>query len=325
MKTDLRRRLGERDTSAEHLLANGLVEDGIANGLTAASVPLVEANQALVLSVLRAQLDVETAAQDIAFREMSAQLRQQAQRLGEENRQLVETYRLKMQFIASMSHELRTPLNSILGFSELLLTGNMPPDSPKHRDFLTHIHTSGQYLLSMVEGVLDLAKGASGKMVFHPELLDLQTVVDEVVAMLRVQAARRGVLVAVELQAGLGQLQLDRTRLKQVLANYLSNAIKFSHDGGAVTVRAQCEGERNFRVDVEDTGIGISPGDQARLFTEFTQVDTGIARRHEGAGLGLAVTRMLIEAQGGTVGLHSVPGVGSSFHFILRRIDPSAG
>jgi signal transduction histidine kinase len=281
------------------------------------SSQLVEANEQLVLSGLRAQADAETAARDIAFRELATELRLESQRLGEENRQIKEASRLKSQFLANMSHELRTPLNAIIGFSALLRSGAVPEGSPKFATFLDHINTSGQHLLHLIEGILDFSKVTLGGLTLHPEPVDLPQVVAEVTDMLQAAASRKGVVVTVDLDPHLTGLVLDRTRLKQVLANYLSNAIKFSHEGGRVAVRAFAQSNGRFRVEVEDAGIGISVADQSRLFVEFHQVDSSGSRKNEGTGLGLAITRLLVEAQGGFVGVRSAPGKGSTFHIVL--------
>ncbi len=272
--------------------------------------PLVEANQALVLSVLRTQADIEVE------QEASA-LRLEHQRLSEENRQLVATDRLKSEFIAMMSHELRTPLNAVMGFSELLRHHPACMHDSQVQTYLGHIHASGAHLLDIISSTLDIAKAAAGRLDFHPQRLALGPVVAEAVDMLRPAAERHRVRIETRLGSGLDALWLDRTRLKQVLVNYLSNAIKFSHEGGVVTVTTARLDDGMFRLEVRDTGIGIAAADQAGLFRPFHQLDAGAGRRHDGSGLGLAVTRLLVLAQRGSVGLHSSPGVGSVFHAVL--------
>ena len=142
----------------------------------------------------------------------------------------------------------------------------------------------------------------------------------EVQAVLHIQTSRKYIVISTEIDPGLAELSLDPTRLKQVLYNYLSNAIKFTEAGGSVTVRVMRQGADHFRVEVEDTGIGIAPADLARLFTEFQQLDAGYSKQHQGTGLGLALTRRLAEAQGGQVGVRSILGVGSVFFVVLNRI-----
>ena len=280
---------------------------------------LVEANEQLVLAMLRVQADAEAAKRDIAFRELTTELRLKGQRLGEENRQLSETSRLKSQFLANMSHELRTPLNAIIGFTDLIRSGVVTERSPKYLEFLGHIGTSGRHLLQLINDVLDVAKVEAGKLEFHPEPVDLGQVVAEVIEMVQAAPGGNAVVVETQIESNLGGLVLDRLRLKQVLCNLLSNAIKFSQPGSTVTVRGLAEGEDSVRVEVEDSGIGITADEQAHLFVEFHQVDRSSTRKHEGTGLGLALARLLVEAQGGSVGVRSAPGVGSVFHFVLRR------
>ncbi len=227
--------------------------------------------------------------------------------------------RFKSSFLANMSHELRTPLNAIIGFAELLHDGQVRPDMPEHGEFLGDILTSGRHLLELINDILDLSKVEAGKLEFHPEPVALGALVAEVVGILRATAAAKGVHVEKELRPEVENLVIDPGRLKQVLYNFLSNALKFTPEGGRITVRAAPEGADAFRLEVEDTGIGISPEERGRLFTEFEQLDAGAAKKHAGTGLGLALTKRLVEAQGGSVGLRSTLGAGSTFHAILPK------
>jgi PAS domain S-box-containing protein len=255
-------------------------------------------------------------------RDLSAQLKaeRELRRLEAENLQIQEASRLKSQFLANMSHELRTPLNAIIGFADLLGSGAVKPDSPKHRTFLGHIGTSGRHLLQLINDVLDLSKVESGKLEFFPEPVNLSLLVKEVGDVLHAATIKKRIAIVAEIAPGLDDLRLDPARLKQVLYNYLSNAIKFSPEGSRVTVRAMAEGVHRFRIEVEDAGIGIAPADIGRLFVEFQQLDSGLNKQHEGTGLGLALTRRLVEAQGGSVGVASTPGQGSVFHVVLNRV-----
>ncbi|WP_422018202.1 PAS domain S-box protein [Roseateles sp.] len=247
------------------------------------------------------------------------QARQQAIWLEAENRRAQESSRLKSQFLANMSHELRTPLNAVIGFADLLAMGAIAPQSPRYAAALQHIGGSGRHLLQMINDVLDLSKIEAGKLTFRPETLNLPALVDELLATVAVLAEQRGLRLVSSIAPELREVHLDAARLKQVLLNYLSNAIKFTEPGGRVEVRALGEGPRRWRLEVQDSGIGIQPANLSRLFVEFQQLDDGLAKRHQGTGLGLSLTRRLVEAQGGRVGVYSRPGEGSCFYAVLPR------
>ncbi|WP_457421780.1 PAS domain S-box protein [Roseateles sp. P5_E7] len=247
------------------------------------------------------------------------QARQQTSWLEAENRRVQESSRLKSLFLANMSHELRTPLNAVIGFSDLLAAGAIPADSPRHAAALQHISSSGRHLLQMINDVLDLSKIEAGKLTFRPERLDLPVLVDELMATVALLAEQRGLTLTSSIAPELHHVHVDAGRLKQVLLNYLSNAIKFTEPGGRIEVRAAGEGRQRWRLEVQDSGIGIQAADLARLFVEFQQLDDGLTKRHQGTGLGLSLTRRLVEAQGGRVGVYSKPGEGSCFYAVLPR------
>jgi len=261
---------------------------------------------------------------DITTQKLAEDARLTAQRLEAENRQIQDASRLKSLFLANMSHELRTPLNAIIGFAELMHSGAVRAESPKHHEYLGHIASSGHHLLQLINDVLDLSKVESGKFEFFPEAVQLPVLVHEVTDILHTSIQRKRIAVDIDIDRSLGELQLDPARLKQVLYNYLSNAIKFTPDGGQVTVRARAHGPLHFRLEVEDNGIGIAEADLARLFVEFQQLDAGANKQHQGTGLGLALTRRLVQAQGGHVGVRSEPGRGSVFYLVLGRIHGTA-
>ena len=239
--------------------------------------------------------------------------------LEEENRRVQEASRMKSEFLANMSHELRTPLNAIIGFAELLYDGQVTPDMPEFRDFMHDILRSGQHLLQLINDVLDLSKVEAGRLEFHPEETSLDQVVSESIGMLRPLAAQKHLAIGHDIDPAVQRVFVDRGRLKQVLYNYLSNAIKFTPDRGRVSVRVSPEGDQHFRVAVIDTGVGITAADLGRLFIEFNQLEAGAAKKHQGTGLGLALTKRLVEAQGGRVEVSSTPGHGSTFSAILPR------
>jgi signal transduction histidine kinase/CheY-like chemotaxis protein len=263
----------------------------------------------------RAHLE-QTRQQACELERASATLRQKAE-------ELEEASAYKSRFLANMSHELRTPLNAIIGFSELMYDGSVPLDEETTHEYLGDILSSGRHLLQLINDVLDLAKVEAGKLEFFAEPIELSRVVGEVLAVLRSASSKHQVVVTSEIEAAVERLVLDPGRLKQVLYNYLSNALKFTPPKGRVTIRASAVGDR-VRIEVEDTGLGIPPDQVGRLFADFQQTEDG-ARKGGGTGLGLALTKRLVEAQGGEVGVRSVVGKGSTFFATLPRETVATG
>jgi PAS domain S-box-containing protein len=235
-----------------------------------------------------------------------------------------EASRLKSEFLANMSHELRTPLNAIIGFAELMHRGKVGPLAPNHHEYMGDILTSSKHLLQLINDILDLAKVESGKMEFRPQEVDLGRLVGEVRDILRGLAGGKHLRVEIEIDPAVGAVVVDPARLKQVLYNYFSNAIKFTPDGGQITLRTTNEPPLDFRLSVIDTGIGIAPEDLDRLFVEFQQLDASAAKKFQGTGLGLALTKRIVEAHGGRVEVSSVLGAGSTFSAVLPKITHSA-
>jgi PAS domain S-box-containing protein len=233
---------------------------------------------------------------------------------------MLEASRLKTEFLANMSHELRTPLNAIIGFAELMHRGKVGPVSAEHKEYLGDILTSSRHLLHLINDVLDLAKVESGKIDLRLESVDLGELAREVCDILRGLSASRRLRVETQVDPEIAPVVIDPARVKQILYNYLSNAIKFTPEEGRITIRILAEGPAHFRIDVEDTGIGIAADDLGRLFVEFQQLDASTAKEFQGTGLGLALTKRLAEAQGGRVAVRSEPGVGSTFSVLLPRV-----
>src|SRR5580765_4139662 len=231
-----------------------------------------------------------------------------------------EASRLKTEFLANMSHELRTPLNAIIGFAELMHRGKVGAVSADQEEYLGDILTSSKHLLQLINDVLALAKVESGKMEFRLEPVDLIKLTREVCDIVRGLAASGRLHVDAHVDPEVATVVVDPARVKQILYNYLSNAIKFTPSGGRITIRILPEGPALFRIDVEDTGVGIAADDLGKLFVEFQQLDASAAKQYQGTGLGLALTKRLVEAQGGRVAVSSTPGVGSTFSAILRRV-----
>ena len=250
------------------------------------------------------------------------ELRRKAEELEADNRRMQDAVRLQSQFLANMSHELRTPLNAIIGFADLLHSGTVGPIGETQREFLGDILISSRHLLQLINDVLDHAKVESGTLELAPQPVDLARVIGEVRDIVRGIAANRQIELQLQLAAALGSVTVDPAKLRQILYNYVSNALKFTPAGGRVTIRAHLVDDRGdaFRVEVEDTGIGIASDDLRYLFVAFRQLDSGAAKRYQGTGLGLALSKRLAEAHGGQVGVHSAPGSGSTFWVELPRV-----
>ena len=230
---------------------------------------------------------------------------------------LQEANRMKSEFLANMSHELRTPLNGIIGFTEFLIDEKPGPLKPKQKEYLGDVLSSARHLLQLINDVLDLAKVEAGKMELHPETFPVHQAVEEVAAVIKGIANKKHISVGIDIGAGIDAVTLDQHKFKQVLYNLLSNAVKFSDDGGQVSLHARRLDPNQLEVQVRDTGIGIKAEDINRLFTEFEQLDSGTARRFEGTGLGLALTKKIVEFQGGRISVESQPGKGSVFTVVL--------
>jgi signal transduction histidine kinase len=238
----------------------------------------------------------------------------------EDKNKLQEDSRMKSKFLASMSHELRTPLNGIIGFAEFLSDGKPGALNAKQKEYLLDILNSGRHLLQLINDVLDLAKVEAGKMELNPESFTLAHAIGEVCAVAKPMAQKKRIQVNVKVASELGSVTLDQQKFKQVLYNLISNGIKFTDDGGGVEISAAPLDARRFKLSVKDTGIGIKPEDMKRLFREFEQLESGASRRYEGTGLGLALTRKIVELQGGSIGVESKVGQGSTFSVVLPLI-----
>jgi signal transduction histidine kinase len=241
--------------------------------------------------------------------------------LARTNLALYESNRLKSDFLATMSHELRTPLNSILGFSDLMLTNPNLPE--KMRRWAGNIQSSGKQLLALINDLLDLAKIEAGKMEVKPELLSLGDLAEGLVTMHRPQAEKKNIDLRAVVDPAAPPVRQDAGKLRQILANLLTNAIKFTPDGGRVVLRAEVQAP-DLTLTVSDTGVGIAPTDQELVFEKFRQAASPMTREHEGTGLGLSIVRELSKLLGGDVSLKSEVGRGSMFTVRLP-LDLQAG
>jgi len=235
---------------------------------------------------------------------------------------LQEANRLKSVFLANMSHELRTPLNAIIGFSEFLIDEKAGGLNSKQKEYLTDVLNSGRHLLQLINDVLDLSKVEAGRIEIRAEAFSVRQAIEEVCTGIASMAAAKGIAVDRQIAGALDRVTLDRQKFIQVLYNLLSNALKFSDEGAQVCVSAHRR-DGALELSVRDTGIGIRSEDREKLFVEFQQLDAGSARRFEGTGLGLALTKKLVEAQGGNIGVESERGQGSTFTVLLPLSPPA--
>lgn len=265
---------------------------------------------------------LETFASQSALALLNAQLFRE---LKEQSLALELASRHKSEFLASMSHELRTPLNAVLGFSEVLLERMFGDINERQEEYLRDIHGSGKHLLELLNEILDLSKVEAGRMEIDYSVLDLHVLLEEAVAMIRERATAHGIDLTVDVEPGLVHAYSDQLRLKQVVLNLVTNAVKFTDDGGSVAVRAR-RTPVDIEVTVTDTGVGIPETDRERIFESFQQGGRG-ASREEGTGLGLTLSRRLVELLGGRMWLESEVGVGSTFGFTIpsRTSDDAAG
>jgi len=238
---------------------------------------------------------------------------------------LNEANRMKSEFLATMSHELRTPLNGIIGFSEFLVDEKPGPLNARQREYLNDILNSGRHLLQIINDVLDLSKVEVGRMELFPERFHVPAAVHEVCAVVSPLAAEKSITIHCEIGPGVDTVVLDQQKFRQVLYNLLSNAVKFTEDGGHADVLASGNEAGELQVEVRDSGVGIKAEDLGRLFVEFQQLDSSIARRHPGTGLGLALTKKIVELQHGSIEVQSEPGRGSSFTVRFPNAIVAAG
>jgi signal transduction histidine kinase len=303
------------ETESDYRLS-GLLRSGGFRALI--GVPLLREGQAMGALVIRRRTPgeysdamlriLETFASQSVLAMNNARLFSEIEDKG---RQLETASRHKSEFLANMSHELRTPLNAIIGFSEVLSERMFGEINDKQSEYLHDILESGQHLLSLINDVLDLSKIEAGRMELNPSEFDLSDAVEHTLLLVRERANRRAITLTCTIDEQLDNIRADERKVKQVLLNLLSNALKFTPEGGRIDVRAQAKAGE-VEITVADTGVGISAEDQAVVFDEFRQVGSA-ARKVEGTGLGLSISKKFIELQGGRMWVSSVPGVGSTF------------
>ncbi len=291
-------------------------------------------------------INEELASVNTEFRAMNEELQAQQQELAEANRKIQEVSKAKSDFLANMSHELRTPLNSVIGFSEILQDQLFGTLNDKQKEYINDILSSGRHLLNLINDILDLSKVESGKMELELERFPLKSIIDTSLTMLKEKAMKHGIKLAMEVEPEAATvIEADERKLKQILFNLLSNAVKFTPDGGSVRVSARRIQKPEFRIQnekekvselrtdnpelgdfmeisVEDTGIGIKTENMPKLFQEFTQLESAYTKNFEGTGLGLALTKKLVELHGGKIWVESEFGKGSRFVFVIPLKQP---
>lgn len=310
-------RVRHKDGSWRHLEFTGtnLTDVAVIDGLVIYCRDVTEQHRiAEELAAERANLE-RTVVQ--RTQELEASLRD----LEVANAQLRKADQARSRFLSSLSHELRTPLNSILGFSDLMRGQYFGPLNEKQVGYVQQIEYSGKHLLSLINDLLDLARIDAGGMTVEATVIPTEELLQSTVAMISTQFAEKRIMLETQVAPHTRDLLADQRRGKQVLLNLLSNAVKYTPEGGSVRVHARDEGENYVRVEVQDNGIGIDPSETERIFAEFHQADRVRDGQFGGTGIGLALSKRLVEIQGGHIGVESTPGEGTTFWFTL----PSGG
>jgi signal transduction histidine kinase len=273
------------------------------------------------LNGMAASLQASVQSLEQKVEERTRELQRVLAELSRKGRQLEVASEHKSHFLANMSHELRTPLNAIIGFSQVLRQRLFGPINEKQEEYLDDILSSGHHLLSLINDVLDLSKVEAGQVELEVATFSLREALERGVVMVREPATKHGVRLSLELAPGVDLVEGDERRLRQVIFNLLSNAVKFTpEDGSVIVATSRVDGE--VRVSVTDTGPGIAPEDRERIFEEFQQTEVGV-QQSEGTGLGLALSKRLIELHGGRIWVESELGHGSRFVFTLPIEDGS--
>ena len=258
------------------------------------------------------------------FDSMAGQIQDERRQLSAAARAAEMASRSKSEFLANVSHELRTPLNAIIGFSETMMEkvfGELGHE--KYNEYATHIHSSGRHLLSIINDILDLSKVEAGKLEFDMAVVTLDKLMERAVAIVRGSGESSGVSIDVTDLSALPGLRASEQRLLQIFVNLLSNAVKFTADGGNVNVQAQSDGG-DIVIMISDDGIGMTAAEIEQAMLPFTQVDSSLARRFEGTGLGLPLAKLLVEGHGGSLHMESEPGKGTVVSVRLPAISNQA-
>ncbi len=258
----------------------------------------------------------------LAAREEIIKKTGEAEILKQENRHSEEMNTLKSEFLANMSHELRTPLNAIIGLSTVLLENTYGELNAKQGEYISGVIQSGQHLLALINEILDLSRIEAGSERIEPSDFSMADVLNNSFIMFNERAAKHGIELVKEIGQEIGRFYADEMRVKQIIFNLLSNAVKFTNPGGKVGLRASRDGS-SLVITVWDTGIGIPEDKKHLIFQPFQMIDSSLARKHEGTGLGLALTKKLVELHGGTITFESMKGAGTSFTVTLPFVSPT--
>jgi two-component system cell cycle sensor histidine kinase PleC len=247
-----------------------------------------------------------------------AQLSELAEKYAEEKTRALEASQAKSEFLANMSHELRTPLNAIIGFSEIMESGMFGPlGAEKYHEYCRDIRDSGQYLLDVINDILDMSKIEAGRIRLDLEETELDRILADAMRIISTRAQEKRLALLAEISPGI-RLKVDRRAVKQILLNLLSNAVKFTPEGGRITVRGRATGE-TVMIAIEDTGIGIPADALKNLGRPFEQVESQFTKSHQGSGLGLAIAKSLVELHSGAMRIRSTLGIGTIVGVRLPR------
>lgn len=230
-----------------------------------------------------------------------------------------DQFQLKNEFLANMSHELRTPLNPIMGYAQLLYDESLGPITEEQKDAMATILESSNHLAKIIDNAIKITEFEMGKIILKPEEFKLAEPLQEVIDSLHTVADQKQIKIHCQIHKNISKVFLDRTRFQEIIYNYLSNALKFTPKSGQIHIRVKEESADQFRLEIEDSGIGIEPNNIEKLFITFQQLDASILKKYQGTGLGLSLTKHIADALGGYVGVTSTLGQGSIFYVVLPK------